>query len=345
MTEKTAYLTARNLVKKFGDFTAVDDISLSVGPGEVLGFLGPNGAGKTTTMKMLTGFLEPTSGEVWIKGMSITKGEVEPRRRIGYLPEGAPLYGEMTVAAFLNFVADVHSFKAREKRKRITDAAQAVDLLPVFNQRIDTLSKGYKRRLGLAAAIFHGPDVLILDEPTDGLDPNQKHEVRNLIRAMSKNRAIIISTHILEEVGALCSRAIIINQGQIVADGTPADLMARSRYCGALVMMVDKKQIDMIARVLSSHQAIIDLETAWEGGKVRLTLIPDNAYLTKESLRITDIVGDLAVENDWKISQFALDGGRLDDVFRDVTTRQVKKDQNNCPDTKVADIPTEKGAG
>ncbi|MEK7820705.1 MAG: ABC transporter ATP-binding protein [Pseudomonadota bacterium] len=211
----------RNLVKYFGDFAAVDDVSLSVGRGVVLGFLGPNGAGKSTTMKMATGFLAPTSGSVSVCGVDVQAHPLDAKRHIGYLPEGAPAYPDMTAGDFLDFIADVRGLKGAERKNKMAAAIERLALEPVLEQSIETLSKGFKRRVGLAQAILHDPPVLILDEPTDGLDPNQKHHVRDLIRAMAKDKAIIISTHILEEVEAICTRAAIIAQGRVVADGEP----------------------------------------------------------------------------------------------------------------------------
>ena len=214
----------KNLSKSFGPFRAVDGITFSVERGEVLGFLGPNGAGKSTTMKMITGFLTPTAGTATVCGHDIETDPIGAKRKIGYLPEGAPAYPDMTPAAFLDFVADIRGLAGPGKASRIAEVVGLVHLEGVLHQRIETLSKGFKRRVGLAQAILHDPEVLVLDEPTDGLDPNQKHEVRTLIRRMAKNKAIVLSTHILEEVEAVCTRAIIIAQGRILFDGSPTDL-------------------------------------------------------------------------------------------------------------------------
>jgi ABC-2 type transport system ATP-binding protein len=205
----------------------VDDISFNVAPGEVLGFLGPNGAGKSTTMKMITGFLAPSAGSVRVCGYDIEQSPLAAKKIMGYLPEGAPSYGEMTVSAFLNFIADVRELSST-RQQRLDDVTQRLALQSVLEQSIDTLSKGFRRRVGLAQALLHDPKVLILDEPTDGLDPNQKHEVRSLINDMAKDKIIVISTHILEEVAAVCSRAIIIADGRLLADETPQKLAARS---------------------------------------------------------------------------------------------------------------------
>jgi len=213
-----AMILIDSLVKRFGAFAAVDGISFAVERGTVLGFLGPNGAGKSTTMKMITGFLPPTAGRVRVCGHDVQAEPLAAKRRIGYLPEGAPTYPDMTPLAFLEFVARVRGLKGRAAIDRATERT---DLGAVLHQPIDTLSKGYRRRVGLAQAILHDPDVLILDEPTDGLDPNQKHEVRRLIRAMAADKAIILSTHILEEVEAVCTRALIIGRGKVLAEGVP----------------------------------------------------------------------------------------------------------------------------
>ena len=214
----------QNLSKQFGPLRAVDGISFSVNRGEVLGFLGPNGAGKSTTMKMITGFLSPSDGRVAVCGHDIATEPLQAKRKFGYLPEGAPAYPDMTPAAFLDFIAEVRGLSGEAKTRRIGEVVGLVHIDGVLHQRIETLSKGFKRRVGLAQAILHDPEVLVLDEPTDGLDPNQKHEVRSLIRRMAKNKAIVLSTHILEEVEAVCTRAIIIARGRILFDGSPTDL-------------------------------------------------------------------------------------------------------------------------
>ncbi|MFN4312091.1 MAG: ABC transporter ATP-binding protein [Ferrovibrio sp.] len=211
----------KNLVKQFGPFTAVDHISFSLAKGEVLGFLGPNGAGKSTTMKMLCGFLSPTAGSILVCGHDVEAAPLAAKANIGYLPEGAPSYADMTARGFLDFIADVRGMNGKDRDWRLDKVIDQVNIKDVLDQPIDTLSKGYKRRVGLAQAILHDPPVLVLDEPTDGLDPNQKHEVRGLIQAMARDKAIIISTHILEEVEAVCSRAIVIARGRIVAEGRP----------------------------------------------------------------------------------------------------------------------------
>ena len=230
MTENTqqTLIEVKSLDKKFGTIHAVKNLSFSVKKGEVLGFLGPNGAGKSTTMKMITGFLEPTSGTVSVCGHDVLEEPIQVKEKIGYLPEGAPSYGEMTVKNFLDFIADIRGMKGKEKETCVDEIIKKINLESVRNQTIDTLSKGFKRRVGVAHVLMHDPEVLIMDEPTDGLDPNQKHEVRTLIKEMAAHKAIVISTHILEEVEAICTRAIIIASGELLFDGTPEELLAKS---------------------------------------------------------------------------------------------------------------------
>jgi ABC-2 type transport system ATP-binding protein len=221
-------IEVKNLDRYFGPIHAVRDISFSIKPGEVLGFLGPNGAGKSTTMKMITGFLEPSGGTVLVNGHNVVNEPIKVKKAIGYLPEGAPSYGEMRVRDFLLFVAEIRGLAGPAREQRVDEVIKEINLEGVLDQSIETLSKGYKRRVGVAQSILHDPEILIMDEPTDGLDPNQKHEVRKLIQDMSKNKAIIISTHILEEVDAVCTRAIIIAKGKLLFDGTPQELRSKS---------------------------------------------------------------------------------------------------------------------
>ena len=221
-------IRTEHLSKRYNSLTAVDDVSFEVKPGEVLGFLGPNGAGKTTTMRMLAGFITPTGGKASICGHDVETDALAAKSCLGYLPEGAPLYGEMSVASFLNFIADLRELKGARRKERLDYVIERLQLQSVLGQSIETLSKGFRRRVGLAQAVIHDPPVMILDEPTDGLDPNQKHEVRGLINAISRDKIIVISTHILEEVDAVCTRAIIIAKGRVVADETPQQLKARA---------------------------------------------------------------------------------------------------------------------
>lgn len=301
-------IEVQSLTRRFGDLVAVDDISFSVKPGEVLGFLGPNGAGKSTTMKMLTGFLAPTSGTASINGHDIINDSLAARRETGYLPEGAPLYGEMTVLSFLQFVARARGFSGAEVTAKARAAAKRLNLDRVMGQTLETLSKGYKRRVGLAQAILHDPNVLILDEPTDGLDPNQKHEVRELIREMSKDRIIVVSTHILEEVDALCNRAMIIAAGKLVADDTPMGLIHRSRYHNAVSISTDDLQA--AASTLSAIPEVADVEIRSR----ELTVFPHDGE--KNLLAAVNRIID---QQGWPVHSMRLEEGRLDEVFRSIT--------------------------
>ncbi|MBX3373818.1 MAG: ABC transporter ATP-binding protein [Phycisphaeraceae bacterium] len=242
------FIQATGLRKVFGSIRAVDGVDLAVRPGEVLGFLGPNGAGKSTTMRMITGFLEPTAGSVRICGIDLERDPLGAKQRIGYLPEGAPVYPDMTVREFLWFIARARRYRGAEAASRIDGVVRRLQLAGVLDQPVETLSKGFKRRVGLAQAILHDPPVLILDEPTDGLDPNQKHEVRTLIRDMAGRKAIVLSTHILEEVDAVCTRAVIIDRGRVVFDGTPADLDAKAPAS------VERNRLDHVFRSLTTGE-------------------------------------------------------------------------------------------
>lgn len=307
----------KNLRKQFGSLTAVDDISFKVNQGEVLGFLGPNGAGKSTTMKMITGFLTPTTGTVTVDGYDIVQQSLQVKRRIGYLPEGAPAYPDMTVANFLDFIAQVRGFRGKEKHHRIADTVTRVNLESVLHQSIDTLSKGFKRRVGLAQAILHDPEVLILDEPTDGLDPNQKHEVRTLIKNMAREKVIILSTHILEEVHAVCTRAIIIANGKIVADGTPSDLEAKSQYHNSVIItlraLTDKA--NAVRESLLKLSGVHKLETLVEKDSTLSYQVFPQAQRS-----IIGKISQYVHEQQWEVEELHVDKGHLDEVFRSITT-------------------------
>jgi ABC-2 type transport system ATP-binding protein len=300
-------IEAKSLSKYYGPIKAVDDLSFTVEEGQVLGFLGPNGAGKSTTMKMLTGFLTPTSGTALINGIDVVENSVAARRNIGYLPEGAPSYGEMTVVQFLGFIARARLIEKPEVIESVERAIGKLNLSAVRHQAIDTLSKGFKRRVGLAQAIIHDPQILILDEPTDGLDPNQKREVRHLIRDMAKDKIIIISTHILEEVAALCNRVMIIADGKLLADDSPHGLIARSRYHNAVSLVVDEPQ--KVASALSELPEVARAEIR-EG---ELTLFPSGDNGLFEA--VTAAVG----KSGWDLKALRYEAGRLDEVFHDIT--------------------------
>jgi ABC-2 type transport system ATP-binding protein len=302
----------KNLTKRFAQHTVVDDLSFSVQPGEVLGFLGPNGAGKSTTMKMLTGFLAPTSGTASILGFDIQSQTLKAQQQIGYLPEGAPCYGDMTVRGFLEFIAEVRGYRGAEKNQRVQRAVAQVELEKVLEQSIETLSKGFKRRVGLAQAILHDPRVLILDEPTDGLDPNQKHQVRKLIQSLSYDKIVIISTHILEEVTAVCSRAVVIAGGKLLADGTPLELESRSRYHQA-VTLVAEEPLDQAA--LAALPGVLGVEEN--------ALEHSLSVLAKPGAVIFPQVNGLIAQRGWKVKELNVERGRLDEVFRSLTRGEV----------------------
>ncbi|MGE0851766.1 MAG: ABC transporter ATP-binding protein [Hyphomicrobiaceae bacterium] len=311
----SALIEASDLRKQFGDIVAVNGISLNVERGEVLGFLGPNGAGKSTTMKMLTGFLEPDAGSARIAGIDVLENPRMARAKLGYLPEGAPCYGDMTARAFLTFIAEIRGFDRAEGGKRVAAAVDKTELHSVLEQRIDTLSKGFKRRVAIAQAILHDPQVLIMDEPTDGLDPNQKHQVRKLIAGMAKDKAIIVSTHILEEVEAVCSRAIIINRGRIVADGTAEDLMRRLPYHNTIALKVATGRAEAIAKALSDFAAISKVERVGAAnGRVQLRAVPSaGAPIPAE---LASMIRTRLIEAE----EVQVERGNLDDVFRQITT-------------------------
>lgn len=304
-------IEAKSLCKSYGFFKAVDNLSFTVEAGQVLGFLGPNGAGKSTTMKMLTGFLIPTSGSALINGIDVVENSVAARKSIGYLPEGAPSYGEMTVQQFLMFVARARLIDKKDLTGSVEKTIDQLNLSKVKHQAIETLSKGFKRRVGLAQAIIHDPQVLILDEPTDGLDPNQKREVRGLIRAMAKDKIIIISTHILEEVAAVCNRVMIIANGKLLADDSPQGLIARSRYHNAVSLVVETPE--KVASALAELPQVGKVEIK-EG---ELTLFPNSEKGLLEA--VTAAIS----ENQWRVSALRLEAGRLDEVFHSITRAEA----------------------
>ncbi len=303
-----------NLTKRYGALTAVDNVTFSVGAGEVLGFLGPNGAGKSTTMRMIAGFLTPTSGSARVCGHDVQNDALAAKRCIGYLPEGAPSYGEMTVRAFLEFIADVRGLGGDRRRSRLDDVIARLQLAGVLRQSIETLSKGFRRRVGLAQAILHDPQVLVLDEPTDGLDPNQKHEVRALINAMAADKIIVISTHILEEVDAVCTRAVIIADGRLVADEKPQALETRSRYHNAVTLgFADRTQMSRARSALEAMPQIAAVEVREREG--RLTALPRSGEL------VLPAISEMARQQRWEVNELHLESGRLDEVFRAITQR------------------------
>ena len=307
-------LDLQNLTKRFGRLTAVDAMTCSVARGEVLGFLGPNGSGKTTTMRMVTGFLPPTSGSAEVCGHEVTRAPIEVKRRVGYLPEGAPLYGDMTPVELLDFVARIRGFGGPDKSSRIEKAVASLMLEEVAHRPIDTLSKGFKRRVGIAQAILHDPEVLILDEPTDGLDPNQKHEVRGLLNDLAGDKAIVISTHILEEIEALCTRAIVISRGRLVADEAPEALLARSAYNNAVRVRIGAEQMADTVSVLSSAKLRFIDKSALNGRANLVVQFEDGDERDLEAV-VTNALADGNLGG----AEIQRERGRLDDVFRNLT--------------------------
>jgi len=302
-----------NLVKTFGAKRAVDDISFTVERGEVLGFLGPNGAGKSTTMRRVTGFMPPTSGKISIGGHDVAESPLEAKRLIGYLPENAASYPDMTVQGFLNFTAELRGLDGSARKKAVGHVVELCFLQSVLRQSIDTLSKGYKHRTCLAQALIHDPQVLVMDEPTDGLDPNQKHEVRNLIRELGKDKAIVFSTHILEEVDSACTRAIIIDRGRIVANGTPEELRAMSDLAGAVTLQAR----GATAERLSELGRVEKLNGAFR-------IYPKDKARAGE---LAQAVVDMVNLHGWKVEGMFSERGELDEVFRRITLPDtIKRD-------------------
>jgi ABC-2 type transport system ATP-binding protein len=305
-------IKTEHLSKRYESVTAVEDVTFEVRPGEVLGFLGPNGAGKTTTMRMLAGFVTPTAGKASICGHDVETEPLAAKERLGYLPEGAPSYGEMRVLRFLEFIADLRRLEGSRRRARLDYVIERLQLASVLEQSIETLSKGFRRRVGLAQALIHDPPVLILDEPTDGLDPNQKFEVRTLINEMARDKIIVISTHILEEVDAVCNRAIIIARGRIVADDTPVKLAARSRYYNAVSLQLERpEQLAAARAAVAALPSVADVEVSERD--IRLTALP------RSGATILAAVSELASSKGLVLKELHLESGRLDEVFRSIT--------------------------
>lgn len=307
-------IEVRKLVKKFGAISAVDGISFTVQPRQVLGFLGPNGAGKSTTMKIITGFIPPTSGTVLVGGKDVREDPIGVRLQIGYLPENAPSYAEMTVTEYLRFIAEVRGFRGAERDGRVERVTELTALADVRHQIIDTLSKGYKQRVCFAQSLVHDPPVLIMDEPTDGLDPNQKHEMRQVIRQMGEEKTIILSTHILEEMEAVCNRAIIIARGKIVADGTPDELAARSRYQNAVILRTHTASDGLVEQLRGvAGVSAVERTPALSGGATTFSIFPENNQV------ILPEVTRFLEQNKIAFEEVFVERGRIDEVFREVT--------------------------
>lgn len=319
----TIMISANGLSKRFGHLHAVDDISLHLSRGEVLGFLGPNGSGKSTTMKMITGFLKPDKGQIEICGINMLANPIAAQHHLGYLPEGAPAYDDLTTYAYLSFISEIRQLFGSAKKRAIGYVVERTNISSVLHQPIGTLSKGYKRRVGLAQALLHNPDVLILDEPTDGLDPNQKHEVHNLIREIAPHKAIIISTHMLEEVETICDLTLIIANGQIVADGTPQEFEQSSKYYNAVSLTLPPENIALVGEQLADMQGIAKVETATEATNDSVTIAPCGRIvaLADQGANILPMIAAKAQQQAWPIQQLHIKKVQLDEVFRNVTTR------------------------
>lgn len=316
-------IEVRNLKKSFGAKAAVNGVSFKVEMGEVLGFLGPNGAGKSTTMRMITGFIPPSEGEVFVGGFNMLDNPIPAKRLIGYLPENAPSYADMTVLGFLGFAAELRGMRGEAKKRAIDRVVEMCFLGSVLHQSIETLSKGFRHRTCFAQSIIHDPAVLVLDEPTDGLDPNQKHEVRTLIRKMGQTKAIVFSTHILEEVEAACSRAIIIDRGQIVANGTPEELKQRSEHAGAVTVRLLDGSAAAVVHKLNQLPAVGKCTVLSEAP------VTVRASLKKNGARgeLAREIGEVAAAEGWRIEELHTEEGRLDDVFRVITRPETKQEE------------------
>ena len=309
-------IRVQNLTKEFGPKLAVNGVSFSVEKGEVLGFLGPNGAGKSTSMRMITGFIPPTAGTITVGGFDMIDNPLPAKRLIGYLPENAPAYNDMTVSGFLSFAAEIRGLSGDAKKKAVNRVLEMCFLETVAHQSVDTLSKGFRHRTCFAQSIIHDPEVLILDEPTDGLDPNQKHEVRTLIRRMGEKKAIIFSTHILEEVDAVCSRAIIIDRGQIVANGTPAELRGKSDLAGAVTVRASGVSVSDLRDKLNALPNARKVMALGElTGRAQVRVYPKAGA----NGDLAAAVADVAVREKWRLEELHTEEGRLDEVFRSIT--------------------------
>lgn len=310
------------VAKAFGSARAVNYISFNVGVGEVLGVMGPNGAGKTTTMRMITGFLRPSAGDIWLDGVNVVDNPLKAKKMLGYLPEGAPLWQDMSALYLLRFAARVRGFSTKEAAIAIDKAMELADLKEVADQPIVTLSKGFRQRVGLAQAIFHDPPILVLDEPTDGLDPNQKRHIRQLIRSMAETKAIIISTHILEEIEPLCTRVLIMHKGNILADETPAAFATRSNYYNAVSVRVARNGYKKLVELCESSRAIRASEVFIKKNEARITFFPEANY---EGERIAQDVRQQAAKQKLILRSLAVESGRLEDVFYNMTRDQKQK--------------------
>jgi len=309
-------IDVKHLTKQFGNHLAVDHVSFTAEKGEILGFLGPNGAGKSTTMRMITGFFPPTEGTVVIGGSDILDQSLAARKKIGYLPENAPVYPDMTVSRYLEFCAEIRGFTGSVRNRRVGETIERCFLTGVRTQDVNTLSKGYKQRVCFAQSILHDPEYLILDEPTDGLDPNQKHEVRQMIREMSASKAIIFSTHILDEVDSVCSRALIIAGGKVVADDTPDGLRRRSALHGSVVLTLKGEGSRDVQQRIEGLDGVASVSVVdGYGDGATLRIVPDDP----EAPVADRVIAAAGQDDRARIASVFVEQGRLDDVFREIT--------------------------
>lgn len=317
-------IKVQNLTKTFGSKVAVNGISFTVERGEVLGFLGPNGAGKSTSMRMITGFIPPTDGTVSVGGHDIVQNPIQAKTLIGYLPENAPSYADMTVGGFLSFTAELRGMSGDSLKRAVNRAAEMCFLENVLHQSVDTLSKGYRHRTCFAQSIIHDPDVLVLDEPTDGLDPNQKHEVRTLIKRMGEKKAIVFSTHILEEVESSCTRAIIIDRGHIVANGTPQELKMKSDSAGSVNFSIANVLAEKLKERAAAVQGVRRVQVVrQEGSSATVKVYPEQKSKSHELCRA---LGEMALKEQWVVEALQIEEGRLDEVFRSITLSDTSKE-------------------
>ncbi len=308
-------IEVKNLTKYFGVKKVVDDISFGVRKGEILGFLGPNGAGKSTTMRMITGFFAPSAGTAVIGGSDIIEDSIAARKKIGYLPENAPVYPDMTVFGYLDFCAQIRGFSGNDRKNKVEETIEKCFLSEVKFQTVNTLSKGFKQRVCFAQSIIHDPEYLILDEPTDGLDPNQKHEVRLMIQRMSMEKAIILSTHILEEMDAVCTRAIIIAKGQVVVDDTPSNLRKKSSVHGAVTLTLHNNDPEGFVSCIQEENWVNSVKILEKNGNdIKARIFPENKVIP-----FADKVISVLFANNYKVKSISVEQGRLDEVFRTIT--------------------------
>ncbi len=316
------FIRLEKVAKFFGNIRAVNHISFDVKVGEVLGVMGPNGAGKTTTMRMIAGFLRPSAGNIYLKGCNVADKPIAAKKMLGYLPEGAPLWHDLPVLYLLRFAARARGLSNKEANKAIEQAIELADLSEVVFEPIANLSKGFRRRVGLAQAIFHNPPVLVLDEPTDGLDPNQKRYVRSLIRSMAKTKAIIVSTHILEEVEPLCTRVLIMHKGNVLVDETPAAFAARSKYYNAVSARVATRNQQKLVDIFQNNKSVLSLETRVKGNETRITFFPK---ANQQGEKIAQEIRHQANKENIPLRSLAVEGGRLEDVFYHIVNPSEEK--------------------